>query len=67
MNPDGTGVVRLTTSAGDAFDPAWSPDGAKIAFTSTRDDPSGEIYVMRVAGASPAQLTTQRSAERSPR
>src|SRR3989454_6580983 len=61
-----TRVVRRTTSAGYDAEPAWSPDGANIAFVSQRDG-DGEIYVMRVAGASPAQLTTQRSAERSPR
>ncbi len=31
MNIDGTGVRRLTTNGRDSF-PAWSPDGAHIAF-----------------------------------
>jgi len=37
--------------------PAWSPDGRRIAFTSTRDgDP--EIYVMRADGTGARRLTT---------
>jgi len=26
--------------------PAWSPDGAKIVFESTRDGPDADIFVM---------------------
>ena len=33
---DGTGEVRLTTLAADDADPAWSPDGTRIAFMSDR-------------------------------
>ncbi len=33
MNDDGTGVVRLTNHPDEDADPAWSPDGQKIAFT----------------------------------
>jgi Tol biopolymer transport system component len=38
--------------------PAWSPDGSKIAFDSSRDDPYGEIYVMNVDGSNPTRLTS---------
>jgi WD40-like Beta Propeller Repeat len=31
MNPDGTGRAKLPTSTGLDFEPAWSPDGTKIA------------------------------------
>ena len=33
---DGSGYRRLTTSKGDDFNPAWSPDGKQIAFVSYR-------------------------------
>ena len=37
--------------------PAWSPDGARIAFTSTRTG-NGDIYVMNANGTAPTRLTT---------
>ncbi|HVH08461.1 MAG TPA: PKD domain-containing protein [Gemmatimonadales bacterium] len=37
MNADGSGVTRLTNDAGTDIEPAWSPDGARIAFYSTGD------------------------------
>ena len=36
-NADGSGRQRLTTNPGPDSDPAWSPDGRKIAFVSGRD------------------------------
>jgi len=33
MNPDGTGLRRLTREASDDYAPAWSPDGRRVAFT----------------------------------
>jgi TolB protein len=38
------------------FAPAWSPDGAKIAFVSQRDG-NAEIYVMNADGTNPVRLT----------
>jgi hypothetical protein len=40
----------------DNFDPAWSPDGTKIAFASNRDG-NDEIYVMNADGTDPTDLT----------
>jgi TolB protein len=54
MNPDGTGVVRLTTDPTFDHFPDWSHDGSKIAFSSSRDHPTtnqNEIYVMNADGS----------------
>jgi len=56
MNLDGTGVTRLTSTNADNGNPAWSPDGSKIAFESYRDG-QAEIYVMDANGANQRRLT----------
>ncbi len=48
-----TGHVLDTTSN---FHPAWSPDGTKIAFSSTRDS-NPEIYIMNPNGLNVTRLT----------
>lgn len=41
VNLDGTGCARITpASDGHNFDPAWSPDGTHLVFSSTRADPN---------------------------
>jgi Tol biopolymer transport system component len=60
MNPDGTGVVKLTDSKALNADPGWSPDGRKIAFDSDRADRPGrgEIHVMDSDGTNVRRVTT---------
>ena len=58
MNHDGSGQTQLTTgsqSAEDA-DPAFSPDGARIAFTHYTASGS-QIWVMNADGSGQTQLT----------
>jgi TolB protein len=60
MNIDGADTVRLTNGEGEAVNPAWHPDGQKIAFAWTRGfDPGNyNIFIMDVATrAITAQLT----------
>jgi dipeptidyl aminopeptidase/acylaminoacyl peptidase len=56
---DGSGPPRRFTT-GDKADaePRWSPDGARLAFTSNRADKASQLYVMPVAGGEPRKLTS---------
>src|SRR5437867_3067492 len=56
MNADGTAQTRLTNNTANDFNPSWSPDGAKIAFTSDKDF-LFEIYVMNPDGTGQTRLT----------
>ena len=56
INADGSGLNQLTTDPAADFDPAWSPDGSKIAFRSTRDG-HDEIYLMNADGSGQTLLT----------
>ena len=56
MNPDGSGVTRLTFPTGGNGDPVFSPDGTKIAFKSGGND----IYVMNANGMNPDGTGAQR-------
>jgi Lipoprotein LpqB beta-propeller domain/WD40-like Beta Propeller Repeat len=56
MNPNGTGVTRLTSKAVDN-DPAWSPDGSSIAFVRGFDAGDAGIYVIDADGTGARRLT----------
>ena len=65
---------RLTKAKGDAStpaglffqtEPAWSPDGRRIAFVSRRDG-RAHIYVMRANGTGPRRLTRSAPDDSSP-
>lgn len=58
INSDGTEQKALTTGPGENYQPAWSPDGRKIVFASTRDGAAASsIYVMDADGSNLKRLT----------
>lgn len=58
MNADGTNPVRLTTGAWDE-NPAWSPDGSKIAFDTDRNTTNARrVFVMNADGTGFMPLTS---------
>ena len=56
---DGSGLRTLTGPGVDASDPAWSPDGARIAFTRSSDDDNDHIFVMNADGSAQRRLTSR--------
>ena len=57
MDRDGSNGVQFT-DFGDAWKPAWSPDGRRIAFNSSLEGTPG-IYVMDIDGKNRKNLTPQ--------
>ena len=56
VQADGSGLLQLTTDPHSDSDPAWSPDGNTIVFTSNRDG-NWELYTIRADGTGLTRLT----------
>jgi Tol biopolymer transport system component len=56
MEADGSDV-RPITYTGQDYDPAWSPDGTRIAFTRQGSGAQSDIYVMDADGSNVVPLT----------
>jgi Tol biopolymer transport system component len=69
VNPDGTGLTRITSAMD--FHPDWSPDGTKIAFqraerTCEHFGCVSDIFVMNADGTGQVNLTNSLEDEREP-
>jgi Tol biopolymer transport system component len=62
---DLTGGVALTNT-GNNSDPAWSPDGLKLAFTSDRGTGTLQIWTMNADGTALRKLTAGTDADWRP-
>jgi Tol biopolymer transport system component len=65
MAVDGSARTRLTSDPAEDFDPAWSPDGSRIAFRSHRDG-NEEVYVMAADGSGQRNLSQHPRSDYSP-
>ncbi len=57
MNADGSGRTLLTSSLDWETEPAFSPDGSRIAFTRGETTPEDDIWVMNADGTGQTNLT----------
>jgi TolB protein len=64
IKPGGFGPARLTTNPNDTV-PAWSPDGSRLAFISTRAG-NWELYLVDVATGKETRLTDNAAADVAP-
>ena len=65
MNPDGSGLKRLTEGTGNNEEPCWSPDGKYIVFTSNRLG-GYHLYLMTANGANQRRITYFKGEEYNP-
>lgn len=66
MDADGSDQVNLTNHPAFDAQPAWSPDGSKVAFNTNRDGGDFEIYVMNSDGTGLERLTSSPGEDSGP-
>jgi Tol biopolymer transport system component len=68
MRADGSRQRALTNIPGGYGEPAWSPNGKRIAFVSDRDGPRFvfQLYVMNADGSGQTRITDEPVSARSP-
>lgn len=65
MGTDGGGAAPLLADGAVNGDPAWSPDGTRVAFAATRAG-NTDIYVMDADGGNVVRLTSSPEPDREP-
>ncbi len=66
INPDGTGLARLTNSLSIDTESAWAPDGRSMLFTSDRGG-SPQVYRMPIGGGAAERMTFEGTYNVTPR
>ncbi|MEI7542978.1 MAG: DUF5050 domain-containing protein [bacterium] len=66
MNSDGTGIKELTHDNLQKVNPAWSPDGKKIAYGAYKDGEKIKIYVIDADGKNLKRLTNNSASDFGP-
>src|SRR5215212_2465276 len=66
VNPDGSEATKIPSTTEADRDPAWSPDGSKIAFVKRDNSGRGDIYVMNPDGSGVTRLTEDPQPEFQP-
>jgi dipeptidyl aminopeptidase/acylaminoacyl peptidase len=64
-SPGGTALDRISNRTG-LYQPAWSPDGTRIAFIGPGPGRTGDIYVIDADGSALRSLTMTRLEEATP-
>lgn len=57
INADGSGHMKLTDDDKNESSPAWSPDGSRIAFSSSAEGHGSELFVYWVDSGKMARIT----------
>lgn len=65
INADGSGETKLTGGNEGGNQPAWSPDGSRIAYVSGGGD-YAEIWIMNADGSGKSELTNEEGADFDP-
>ena len=66
MNPDGSEQVNLTQHPAEDYDPAWSPNGKQIVFTSDRTNGVFDLYLMNPDGENVQKVFKDNEYRREP-
>ena len=65
VKPNGTGLVRLTSSADQEISASWSADGQQIAFASNRGG-AWDLWIMNADGSDQRRLTSDAAFDEIP-
>ena len=66
MSADGSDARRLTSNTSGDYQPAWSPDGSRIAFSRGNSATSQNIYFASIDGSSILPFVTDHSTASDP-